>query len=298
MLGRFLGFNESPISGSTLVYGLIGDPVDHSLSPAMHNAAFRSLGLNAVYLAFRVRDGDLGQAVQGLKSLNVRGFNVTTPHKMGMLRYLDEVETKSAEIGSINTVKKEAALLTGFNTDGVGALRAMEEARIRSDERTVLLLGAGGAARAIAYTLARRGCLLNVANRSVSNARRLVRALNERFGVKTKSLPLSKRALKACVNQTEIILNASSMGMDGRHNPPIDKKWIRSDQCVFDIVYRPLRTKLLRDANAVEARTITGLDMLVNQGASSFTIWTGKKPPLREMRRAIFKLSHKDVASR
>ena len=264
----------------------------------MQNAAFRSLGLNAVYVAFPVRDGELGQAVQGLKSLNVRGFNVTTPHKMGMLRYLEEVETKSAEIGSINTVKKEAGLLTGFNTDGIGALRAMEEARIIPKERSVLLLGAGGAARAIAYTLARRGCLLYVANRSISNATRLTKSLNERFGIKTKPLPLSKNALKACVNRTEIILNASSMGMDGKHNPPIEKKWIRSDQCIFDIVYRPIRTKLLRDADAAEASTITGLDMLVNQGASSFTIWTRKRPPLSEMRRAIFKLSQKNVANR
>jgi len=285
VLGRSLGSVE--ISSSTLVYGLIGDPVDHSLSPAIQNAAFRSVGLDAVYLAFQVGEGELRWAIQGLRSLKVNGFNVTTPHKLLALRYLDEVETEAAEIGSVNTVKNEGGTLVGFNTDGVGALNAMEAAGVLPDGRSVLLLGAGGAGRVIAYALAGRSCSLKLANRTVSTAKRLAKSLHRKFNLKMKVIPLTKKALKDSVNQADVILNASSMGMDGKHNPPIDKRWIREDQWVFDIVYRPVRTKLLQDAASAGARTITGLDMLVNQGACSFTVWTGKKAPISEMRRVV-----------
>jgi shikimate dehydrogenase len=287
------------ISGSTLVYGLIGDPVDHSISPAIQNAAFRSAGLDAVYLPFPVDRAELRWAIQGLKSLKVRGFNVTTPHKMMVLRYLDEVETEAAEIGSINTVKNEENALTGFSTDGAGALNAMEEAGIHPDGQSVLVLGAGGAGRVIASALAGRGCSLKLANRTISNAKRLARSLHKQSDLKPEIISLSRKALHDAVNQADIILNASSMGMNGKHNPPIDKKWIRGNHCVFDIVYRPVQTKLLRDAVSTGASTITGLDMLVNQGACSFTIWTGKKAPIEEMRRATSeKLASENAARR
>jgi shikimate dehydrogenase len=287
------------ISGSTLVYGIIGDPVDHSLSPAIQNAAFRWAGLNAVYLSFPVHGAELRWAIQGLKSLKVRGFNVTTPHKMAVLRYLDKVETEAAEIGSINTVKNEENALTGFNTDGTGALNAMEEAGVRLDGQSVLVLGAGGAGRVIASVLAGRGCSLKLANRTISNAKRLAKTLHNKSDLKPEIIPLSRKALHDAVNQADIILNASSMGMDGKHNPPIDKEWIRGSHLVFDIVYRPIQTKLLQDAVSTGARTITGLDMLVNQGACSFTLWTGKKAPIDEMRRAIAeKLTSENAASR
>lgn len=281
------------------MYGLIGDPVDHSLSPAIQNAAFRATGLNAVYLPFPVREAELRGAVQGLKCLDVKGFNVTTPHKMTVLRYLDEVETEAAEIGSINTVKNDDGGLTGFNTDGAGALNAMEAAGIRPDEVSVLLIGAGGAGRVIAHTLAARGCSLKIANRTVSTARQVTKSLYEKFGLKMDVVPFSRSALRDSVSKVDVILNASSMGMDGKHNPPIEKRWIRGDKWVFDIVYRPVRTKLLRDALSAGARTVTGLDMLVSQGACSFTIWTGKKAPIGEMRRAITKkLISEDASSR
>ena len=289
MLGRFLVSINLEISGSTQVYGLIGDPVDHSLSPAIQNAAFRSVGLNAVYLVFPVRKEELRSAIQGLKSLKVRGFNVTTPHKKAVIRYLDDVETEAAEIGSINTVKNEEGILTGFSTDGSGVLNAMKAARVVPDGRSVLLMGAGGAGRVIASALAERGCSLKIANRTGSNAKRLAKSLYRKFGRKVEVIPLSKKNLEEFVNQADILLNTSSMGMDGKHNPPIDKKWIRRDHWVVDIVYRPVRTKLLRDAALAGARTINGLDMLVNQGACSFTLWTGKKAPIGEMRRAISK---------
>jgi shikimate dehydrogenase len=243
--------------------------------------------LNAVYVTFPVRKEELRSAIQGLKSLQLKGFNVTTPHKTMVLRYLDEVETEAAEIGSINTVRNREDTLIGFNTDGLGALNAMKEAGVLPAGQSVLLLGAGGAGRGIAHALAARGCSLKLVNRTASSARRLAKFLRTKFGVNVDPIPLSRKALNDSVNQVDIVLNASSMGMDGKHNPPIDKSSIRSDHWVFDIVYRPVQTKLLRDAVSAGARTITGLDLLVNQGACSFTLWTGKKAPLREMRRAI-----------
>ena len=289
MPGRFLDVNRLIISPSTEVYGVIGDPIDHSLSPLIQNAAFRSEGLDAVFLAFPVRREALRSAIEGMRSLSIVGFNVTTPHKSATLRYLDEVETRAAELRSINTVTNEDQTLTGFNTDGLGAVNAMKHAGIKLGGHTILLLGAGGAARAIGHALAEQGCSLKLMNRSVHKAKRLATSLHTKFGVKAESYSLSDKSVHECNQQTDVILNASSMGMDGKANPPINRKWIRKDQWVFDIVYRPIRTKLLRDAAGAGASTIDGLDMLVHQGACSFTIWTGRKAPLEAMRQAVAK---------
>jgi shikimate dehydrogenase len=270
-----------------MVYGLIGDPIDHSLSPAIQNAAFRYTGLNAVYVAFPVPATKLRLAVQGLKSVAVKGFNVTAPHKLSILPCLDNVETEAAEIGSINTVRNDDGVLTGFNTDWVGAVNAMKEAGVSAKGQSVLLIGAGGAGRAIAHALAKRNCSLILADRTVSRARRLAKSLCARFGAKVDAVALSRQPLRKFVGGAEVILNASSMGMNATNNPPIDKTWIRGDHWVFDIVYSPLQTRLLRDATASGAKTINGLDMLVNQGACSFTLWTGKKAPIRQMHRAV-----------
>jgi shikimate dehydrogenase len=273
------------------VYALIGDPIDHSMSPTIQNAAFRYTGLNALYVPFRVERSGLRFAIQGLKFLGVRGFNVTTPHKTAMLRYLDEVETKAAEIRSINTVKSERRTLTGFNTDGAGALSALNEAGMPPAGKSILLFGAGGAARAIAHTLAGHGCAINLVNRTISRAQRLANLLRMKFGIQVNCVSLSSQSMRRYVESADIVLNASSMGMIGNQNVPVLKKWLRSDQCVFDIVYRPVRTMLLRNAILAGARTIDGLDMLVSQGACSFSIWTGKKAPVSEMRRSIARVT-------
>ena len=270
-----------------MVYALIGDPIDHSMSPTIQNAAFRSTGLNAIYVPFRVESSGLRFAIQGLKFLGVRGFNVTTPHKTAMLRYLDEVETKAAEIGSINTVRSDEGALTGFNTDGAGAVNALKEAGVSPRGKSILLFGAGGAARAIAHTLCGHRCAINLVNRTVSRAQRLASLLRMKFGIEANYVSLSSQSLRTHVESADIILNASSMGMAGNQNVPVPKRWLRSDQFVFDIVYRPVRTMLLRNAILAGARTIDGLDMLVSQGACSFSIWTGKKAPVSEMRRSI-----------
>ena len=289
MRGESLVFNNTPISGRSLVYGLIGDPVDHSLSPAIQNAAFQSAGLDAVYVAWRVQRSGLRSAVQGLRVLGVRGFNVTTPHKTVIARHLDRLDRLASRIQSVNTVTSEGGKLTGFSTDGAGALNSLEEAGASLDQRGILLIGAGGAGRAIAYALAERGCKFTFMNRTLSKARLVAKRIRDQFNIHVTSAPLSSRSLRTLLAEAEIIINASSMGMNGKSNLPIKPTWLRPEHYVFDLVYRPLQTKLLQYASLAGARTITGLDMLVNQGACSFSLWTGRKAPVVEMRQAIGK---------
>jgi shikimate dehydrogenase len=285
--GNYLEFNNQRISGKTVVYGLIGDPVDHSISPEIQNAAFRSTGIDAVYVPFHVKRQGLSDAIQGLRALEVKGFNVTAPHKVNVLRYLDKVEISSAAIGAVNTVIYENGKLCGYNTDGAGALKALEEAGASPNGKSILLFGAGGASRAIAYTLAQHVRSVRLVNRTLAKAKQLASRLRGKFNIDVTYASLSSKLLRGFVEQADIVVNASSMGMDGNANPPIEAKWLRLDQCVVDIVYTPLQTRLLELAGSAGAKTIGGLDMLVNQGACSFELWIGRKAPLLEMRRAI-----------
>jgi shikimate dehydrogenase len=287
MRGRFLAFNDTRISGRSLVYGLIGDPVDHSMSPTIQNTAFRSAGLDAVYVAWRVTSSGLRSAVHGLRALDVRGFNVTTPHKTAITRHLDHLESFASRIQSVNTVTNERGKFTGFNTDGVGALRSLEEDGASLEGESVLLIGAGGAARAVAYALVERECSLTLMNRTLAKARRLAKRLQREFGANVACAQLSSRNLHTLLGEAQVVINASSMGMNGKSDVPIKPTWLKPEHYVFELVYRPLQTRLLQYAALAGARTISGLDMLVNQGACSFTLWTGKKAPLAQMRQAI-----------
>ena len=287
MRGKSLVLNNSPISGRSSVYGLIGDPVDHSLSPAIQNAAFQSASLDAVYVAWHVQRSGLRSAVQGLRALGVLGFNVTTPHKTVIARHLDRLDNLASRVQSVNTVKNERGRLTGFNTDGMGAINALEEAGASLNQRPILLIGAGGAGRAIAYALAEKGCKFTFMNRTISKARLVAKSIRSQFKIHVAIAPLSRKNLQQLLAEAEIIINASSMGMNGKSNLPIKPTWLRPEHYMFDLVYRPLQTTLLQYASLAGARTITGLDMLVNQGACSFSLWTGRKAPLVEMRQAI-----------
>ncbi len=269
------------------MYGLIGDPVDHSMSPAIQNAAFRSTGIDAVYVPLHVKRQSLRDAIQGLRALEVKGFNVTAPHKVSVLRYLDKIETSAAAIGSVNTVTNEDGKLCGYNTDGAGALKALEEAGASPDGKSILIFGAGGASRAIAYTLAQHGNSVRIVNRTIAKAKELARRVRGKFHIDVAYASLSSKLLRVFVEQGDIVVNASSMGMDGMANPPVEVKWLRPDQWVFDLVYKPLQTRFLEVAGLAGAKSITGLDMLVNQGACSFELWTGRKAPMLEMRHAI-----------
>ena len=273
------------ITSRTQVYGLIGDPVDHSISPIIQNAAFAHSGLNAVYLAFQVNIASLKLAISGASALGISGLNVTVPHKIRVMQYIDSFDREALKICSVNTIVNRKGALIGFNTDGRGALRAVGLERLKGS--SVLLLGAGGAARAIAHTFAPKVRRIRIVNRTISSARQLTRALVKRYQCKITSAPLNIRRMKELVDSAELIINASSMGMKGRNNPPIKRDWFHSNQTVFDIVYDPPLTNLLRDARSAGAQTIDGLEMLLNQGAISFNLWTGKSAPITEMRRVL-----------
>lgn len=272
------------ISTKTKLFAIIGDPVEGSLSPAMHNAVFRALGLDCVYLAFNVPRAELAGAIEGARALGLAGLNVTHPHKIAVVGLLDELDESASLVGAVNTIKNEKGKLIGFNTDGEGAVRALERKVGKLKGKRVLLLGAGGAGRAIAFSLAKAGAKLTVANRTVSRAEELARSIKRKLGASVKLVGLGKAELAPAIKSAEVLINSTSVGM----RPDVDKTLVISDMMhpglvVNDIVYEPLRTRLLREAERAGAKVVDGLGMLVHQGALAFEIWTGKKPPIEIM---------------
>jgi len=275
------------INGKTRVCAIIGDPVEHSLSPVMHNAAFKELGLNLVYVTFNVTRNGLKDAISGAKSLGLLGLNVTMPHKNAVMSYLDETDSAAKAIGAVNTILNEQGNLIGFNTDGKGAMIALQENGVSTGEKKMLLLGAGGAAKAIAFQAAQEVEELVVLNRTSEKAEKLAELLRKRFGNKAKGGTLSAEALKKELKTTDILVNATSVGMNPDVNvSPVPSDLLRRDLCVMDIVYNPLETKLLADAKAAGAKVASGLEMLLYQGAVAFEIWTNCPAPVDVMKKA------------
>jgi shikimate dehydrogenase len=285
------------VSGKTQICGLIGDPVEHTMSPAMHNAAFEELGLDYVYLPFRVEAGALAEAVAGLRALNVRGFNVTIPHKVAIMPMLDGLDDIAAKIGAINTVVNDGGKLTGYNTDAAGFLQAMLEQEVEPSGKNIVILGAGGASRAISYVLADNGARLTVLNRKLELdwAIDLARHIHEDLGCKVRALELTEKNLSDTLAKSDILINATSVGMTpDEDSSPVPGGLLKSRLTVFDIVYNPVRTRLLREAASAGARTVGGVDMLAWQGALAFEKWTGKKAPVELMRKEALKLLEKN----
>ena len=275
------------ISGKTRVCGVIGDPIEHTLSPVIHNAAFNHLKLDFVFLAFRVKAADLENAVRGMRGLGIHGLNVTMPHKSTVIAYLDEVDPAVKFLGSANTILNKNGKLSGFNTDGVGALKALRENCTELSEKKVLLFGAGGAAKAIAFSLAEEVGELVVLNRAAEKAAALADAVNRMFGKKIVDGALSPSAVQKNLQDADILVNATSVGMHPNINQSlVAPQWLRSDLTVMDIVYNPVETKLARDAKAAGAKVISGVEMLIYQGAASFEIWTERAAPIEVMRKA------------
>ncbi len=279
------------ITGKTRVCGVIGEPIEHTLSPLMHNAAFEALKLDYVFLAFRVKPAEVESAVNGMRALNIRGLNITMPHKSTVIKHLDRVDLSAQIVNSVNTVLNKENLLFGFNTDGVGALKALKENGVELKGRKVLLLGAGGAARAIAYTMAKEADELAVLNRTVKQAQALAKLLEKSFNKKISTGSLSPTDIQSNLKDSDILINATSVGMKPRaEESPVPLKLLRSNLAVMDIVYNPLETKLAKEAKAAGARVVSGVEMLIYQGAASFELWTGKSAPIEVMRQAA--LSH------
>lgn len=275
------------ISGKTKICGLIGDPVEHTMSPVMHNAAFDKLGLDYTYLPFRVRSEELPQAVSGLKALNAIGFNVTIPHKVAVIPLLDELDPLARKIGAVNTVVNNNGVLKGYNTDASGFLQALLERGVEPAGKNIVLLGAGGAARAIAYILSERKARLTILNRreELDWAEAIAANIRKDLGNVIEVFELLPDYLQKALEHADILANATSVGMSPDSGKSlVPSRLLRSGLVVVDIVYNPVRTKLLQDAAAAGAVTVEGLDMLVWQGALAFEKWTGEKPPFDLMR--------------
>jgi shikimate dehydrogenase len=257
--------------------GVLGYPVRHSLSPAMHNAAFRALGLNGVYLAFEVAPDRLAQAIAGMRGLGIRGLNLTIPHKEAVIPLLDGLTDAARHIGAVNTLFWDGERLVGDNTDAEGFLRALYEAGVNPAGQTVLVLGAGGAARAVVYALRQQGCTVWLANRSRERAEALAAA----FGC-AGILPLERDALTQVAAHADGLVNCTSLGMEPHADttPPVPAEALPVGAWVCDLVYRPLQTRLLQAAAARGLTTIDGLGMLVHQGALAFERWTGSPAPV------------------
>ena len=275
------------ITGKTRVCGVIGDPIEHSLSPIMQTAAFEALNLDYVFLAFKVKPARVEDAVNGMRALNIRGLNVTMPHKSKVINFLDRVDLSAQIVNSVNTILNKESLLFGFNTDGVGALRALKENGVELKGRKVLLLGAGGAARAIAYTMAKEADELAILNRTVKQAQAITKLLEKSCNKKIVAGSLSLSDVQRNLQDSDILINATSIGMKPTaEESPVAPKLLRPNLAVMDIVYNPLETKLAKDAKAAGAKVVSGIEMLIYQGAASFEIWTGKSAPVEVMRKA------------
>lgn len=267
------------IDGRTRVTGIIGWPVEHSLSPAMHNAAFAALGLNWLYAAFPVPPERVEEALRGLAAAGCAGLNVTIPHKRAALASASSATDAARSIGAANTLVPDGE--GGFradNTDAAGFLRALDEqAPLDLAGRDVLLIGAGGAARAVAFALRARGANLRVANRTAARAAELGHAV-----------PFVPEALDIMAGQAALVVNATSLGLHGDAPPPeLPLSGLGPGQVVADIVYRPGGTPWLAAAAARGARPVDGLGMLLHQGAAAFSQWTGHEPPVEAMRAAL-----------
>ncbi|HEV8539524.1 MAG TPA: shikimate dehydrogenase [Nitrospiraceae bacterium] len=277
------------IDVKTQLCGLLGNPVEHSLSPAIHNAAFRKLGLNFVYLAFKVED--LEGAMRGIRALgNLRGFSVTIPHKVTVMEYLDEVETTARHIGSVNTILVDGHRLKGYNTDALGAIRALEHGGVSLKGKQVLMLGSGGAARAIAFALGAGTGISGLTILGVDEKERgkLAEDLRNRTTLAVEHHSMTETTLRPALRQADLLLHCTPVGMHPKvEESCIPATWLNSHLTVMDIVYNPRNTRLLREAKAAGCRIIPGLDMFLHQAIAQFELWTGRTAPADVMRAVL-----------
>lgn len=268
--------------------GLIGNPVAHSLSPAMHNAAFRHCRLPFVYAAWRVEKTALAAALSGIVALGIRGVNVTLPYKQAVVPLLPEVDSQARAIGAVNTIVNDNGILRGYNTDVAGFVSGLAELPLHGCP--VALLGAGGAACAASFALLAQGARLTILNRTLPGAQALAARMRGMSSQTIESLPLTAETVAACVGRSALLVNATSVGMwPHADESPVPYRCLRRGLVVYDLVYRPQATRLLREAAASGATIIDGVEMLVGQGALAFTLWTGTTAPRAVMRAAVEK---------
>jgi len=279
------------INGGTKVYAILGNPIAHTLSPAMYNAAFAAVGQNSVYIAFGIDEDGLGQAVGGLKALGVRGGNVTIPYKEKIIPYLDEISEEARLIGAVNTFYRDSwERLCGANTDGPGFIAALrkKDPKVLSVSGAVIL-GAGGSARAVAVSLALAGIKeITLVNRDIEKARKLGAVLLK-LGCDAQCLDWSNPSLPAAVRAAGLLVNTTPLGMEPRTDsmPPMQTAWISAKHFVVDLIYKPAQTKLLTEAEKRGAQTMNGSGMLLEQALLSYELFTGSRAPVEVMAGAL-----------
>ena len=277
------------ITAHTQLCGLLGNPVEHSLSPAIHNAAFQKLGLDFVYLAFKVED--LPGAIKGLRALgNLRGFSVTIPHKVAVIPLLDEVEQTARNIGAVNTIVIENGRLIGSNTDASGALRALTEAGVALRGEKVVMLGSGGAARAIAFALANGTGIASLTLLGIDEKERtgLAKDLKAKTSLQVLDGTITDHALRQAIDESRLLLHCTPLGMHPNvHESCVPASLLKPHLTVMDIVYNPLDTRLLKEAKAAGCKTIRGIEMFLNQAVGQFELWTKQKAPADVMRHVL-----------
>ncbi len=280
------------VRGSTKVVGVFGFPVEHSLSPAMHNAAFAALQLSYIYVPFAVQPDRIGPAVRSLSALGIVGVNLTIPHKESVLPFLDEITQEARDVGAVNTVHCVDGRLLGDNTDGQGFYTPLRERGVDLAGKAVVVLGAGGAARAVVFRLAREGARITLANRTPERAERLAQAVAEAGlpagTVQTVAMDDSK-GLADAIAGADLLVHTTRVGMVPETDalPPVPLEAFHPNLLVYDLVYNPVETRLLQQARFRGCRVLNGVQMLVYQGAAAFQRWTGHWPPTDVMERAV-----------
>jgi shikimate dehydrogenase len=280
------------ITSKTKILGLLGYQVEYSLSPYMHNAAFEELNLDYVYLVFSVVKEDLKKAIEGLKALDFRGANVTIPHKEEVIKYLDELSKEAELIGAVNTIVYKDNRLIGYNTDGIGFLKSLKkEIEFPLKGKKIFILGAGGAGKACAVSLALEEISkISLSDKIEEKAEKLSSYLRERFSCESRSFKLNRKEFKEEIKNSDIIINATPVGIKEDDPLLIDAKDLREGQLFYDLIYKPKETKLLKLAKKKNLKTINGLMMLLYQGGESFRLWMEREAPLKVMKEALDKM--------
>ena len=269
---------------------LLGYPVSHSMSAIMHNAAFKHMELDYQYELLNIKPENLGEVIKNFRVETFGGANVTIPHKVKIMKYLDEVDAEAKRIGAVNTIIMKGDRLKGYNTDGKGAIRTITETYGPLNGAEIVMLGAGGAARAIGYHISKSAGRLRILNRNSGRAKKLARYLKSlpECNSSISSFLLDNQNLENCIKDADILVNTTPIGMSPNvEASPVDAKFLHSKLLVFDAVYNPPMTKLLREAETAGAQILPGLRMLVYQGSESFRMWTGLAPPEQLMLQVI-----------
>ncbi|MBU4439867.1 MAG: shikimate dehydrogenase [Firmicutes bacterium] len=270
------------ISVNTKIYAVIGDPIAQSLSPQLHNGLFKATGVDALYLPVGVKAEDLEKLVAGFRLMNFGGFNITKPHKMEVMKYLDGLDPLAEKIGAVNTVVYRDGKMIGYNTDGFGFIKSIENkiGDIAKESLTILILGCGGAVKSVAMALADWGIKkVIIANRTVEKAEELANQINESWPEKAQAISMDAAALENAVDQAAVVANGTSLGMaDTIDQTPLPKYLMKKDLLVYDMIYSPPVTQFMKDASSVGAQTVNGLEMLLYQGLLAFELWTGIFP--------------------